>query len=146
MTEWYEDDGVRFAYPESWELTREVEESGAVMLTVSGEGTSFWTLAIYPGATSAAKLVESAVLAYREEYEEADVYSIEGSMCGFPFEGWDVEFVCLELINTATLRAFETPGFTAVVLYQGNDGELQETRSVLEAISGSLSLSVPGVP
>jgi hypothetical protein len=33
-----------------------------------------------------------------------------------------------------------------VVLYQGNDGELQETRSVLEAISSSLSLSVPGVP
>jgi len=67
MTEWYEDDGVRFAYPESWELTRDVEESGAVMLTVSGEGTSFWTLAIYPGAASAAELAESAVLAYREE-------------------------------------------------------------------------------
>ena len=41
MTEWYDDDGVRFAYPESWELTREDEEAGVVMLSVTGDGTSF---------------------------------------------------------------------------------------------------------
>ncbi len=146
MTEWYDDDGVRFAYPESWELTREVEEAGVVMLTVSGEGTSFWTLAIYPGPISAAELVESAVDAYREEYEEADVYPIEGALCGFPCEGRDVEFVCLELINTASLRAFESPGFTAVVLFQGTDHELRETRPVLEAITNSLALTLTGLP
>jgi len=50
------------------------------------------------------------------------------------------------LINTAALRAFETPGFTAVVLYQGTDHELRETRSVLEAITRSLTLTFPGVP
>ena len=142
MTEWYDDDGVRFAYPESWELTREVEDAGVVMLTVSGDGTSFWTLAIYPGVISATELVESAVEAYREEYEEADVYPVEGSLCGFPCEGRDVEFVCLELINTASLRAFEAPGFTAVVLFQGTDQELRETRPVLEAITGSLALDL----
>ena len=147
MPEWYDDDGVRFAYPESWELTREVDEAEAeaVMLSVQGDGTSFWTLALYPGAVSAVELVESAVEAYREEYEEADVYPVEGSMCGFPFEGRDVEFVCLELINTASLRAFEAPGLTAVVLFQGNDQELAETLPVLEAISGSLNLTVPGL-
>ena len=146
MTEWYDDDGVRFAYPESWELTREVEDAGVVMLTVSGDGTSFWTLAIYPGVISATELVESAVEAYCEEYEEADVYPVEGSLCGFPCEGRDVEFVCLELINTASLRAFEAPGFTAVVLFQGTDQELRETRPVLEAITGSLALDLVGLP
>ena len=146
MTEWYDDDGVRFAYPESWELSREEEEAGVVMLTVVADGTSFWTLALYPGVTAANQLVETAVEAYREEYEEVDVYPVEGSLCGFPCEGCDVEFVCLELINTAALRAFETPGFTAVVLYQGTDHELRETRSVLEAITRSLTLTFPGVP
>ena len=148
MPEWYDDDGVRFAYPESWELTREVDESepGSLMLSVQGDGTSFWTLALYPAAVSAAELIESAVEAYRAEYEEADVYPVEGSMCGFPSEGRDVEFVCLELINTAVLRAFEAPGFTAMVLYQGSDHELAEMREVLEAISGSLKLSMPGLP
>lgn len=146
MTEWYDDDGVRFAYPESWQLTREGEEAGVVVLTVSGDGTSFWTLAIYPGTISAVELVESAVAAFREEYEEADVYPISGSLCGFSCEGRDVEFVCLELLNTASLRAFETPGFTAVVLSQGTDHELRETRPVLEAITSSLALTMPGLP
>ena len=148
MPEWYDDDGVRFAYPESWELTREVDESqaGALMLSVQGEGTSFWTLALYPAAVSAAELVESAVAAYREEYEEADVYAVEGSLCGFPCEGRDVEFVCLELINSAAMRAFEAPGFTAMVLFQGTDRELTETRPLLEQISGSLELTMPDLP
>ena len=143
MTEWYDDDGVKFAYPESWELTREDEEAGVVMLTVIGDGTSFWTLALYSGVTAANNLMETAVEAYREEYEEVDVYPVEESLCGFTCEGCDVEFVCLELINTASLRAFETPGFTAVVLYQGTDHELRETRLVLEAITSSLSLTFP---
>ncbi|MEC9008848.1 MAG: hypothetical protein VX877_06265 [Planctomycetota bacterium] len=146
MTEWYDDDGVRFAFPESWELTREDEEPGVVMLSVTGDGTSFWTLALYTGVTAASQLIETAVDAYREEYEEVDVYPVEGSLCVFPCEGCDVEFVCLELINTASLRAFETPGFAAVVLYQGTDHELRETRSVLEAITSSLSLTFPGFP
>lgn len=142
MTEWYDDDGVRFAYPESWELIRE-EADGAVMLTVNGDGTAFWTLALYPGMSSATDLIESAVEAYCEEYQESDVYPVEGSLCGFPCEGRDVEFVCLELINTVSLRAFETPGFTAMVLFQGTDHELRETRPVLEAISSSLALTLP---
>ena len=146
MTEWYDADGVRFAYPESWQLTREGEEAGVVVLTVSGDGTSFWTLAIYPGTITPVELVESAVAAFREEYEEADVYPIEGALCGFPCEGRDVEFVCLELINTASLRAFESPGFTAVVLFQGTDHELRETRPVLEAITNSLALTLTGLP
>ncbi len=144
MTEWYDDDGVRFAFPAGWDLTRE-EEDGAVMVSVHGDGTSFWTLALYPGVEAAAALVESAVAAYQEEYEEADSYPVEASLCGFPCEGRDVEFVCLELINTASLRAFEAPGFTAVVLFQGTDHELRETRPVLEAITASLALTIPGL-
>ena len=145
MTEWYDDDGVRFAYPESWELIRE-ETEGGVTLTVNGDGTSFWTLALYPSSmSSATDMIESAVAAYREEYQESDVYPVEGALCGFPCEGRDVEFVCLELINTVSLRAFETPGFTAMVLFQGTDHELRETRPVLEAITRSLSLTMPTV-
>jgi len=145
MTEWYDDDGVRFAYPESWELIRE-ETDGGVTLTVNADGTSFWTLALYPSSvSSAADMIESAVTAYRDEYPESDVYPVEGSLCGFPCEGRDVEFVCLELINTVSLRAFETPGFTAMVLFQGTDHELRETRPVLEAITRSLALTMPTV-
>ena len=52
----------------------------------------------------------------------------------------DVDFVCFELINSAFLRSFQTDRFTVLVLYQGFDGELAESRAVLEAISASLEL------
>ncbi|MBQ18123.1 MAG: hypothetical protein CMJ65_13455 [Planctomycetaceae bacterium] len=139
----YDDDGVRFAYPDSWELARE-EDTGEVRLTVSGDGTSFWSLTLFPSGPAAIEVVETAVDAFRDEYDELDVYCVEESLCGFPVEGRALEFVCLELINSAWLKGFETPGFTALVFYQGTDHELRQTRSVLEAITTSLQLLIPG--
>ena len=143
MTRWYDDDGVRFAYPESWELARE-EDAGEVRLSVSNDGTSFWSLTLFPGGPPAIEVVETAVDAFRDEYDELDVYTIEESLCGFPVEGRALEFVCLELLNSAWLRGFETPGFTALVFFQGTDHELRKIRSVLEAITSSLRLLIPG--
>jgi hypothetical protein len=49
-----------------------------------------------------------------------------------------VEFVCLELVNSAFLRAFRLGESSALVLYQGTDHELEDTRPILEEISASL--------
>jgi hypothetical protein len=40
------------------------------------------------------------------------------------------------------LRVFRTGRFTALVLYQGTDHELEETRNVLEEISNTLQEAV----
>jgi hypothetical protein len=61
-----------------------------------------------------------------------------GSLCGLPALGRDLDFVCYDLVNSATLRAFQTSEKTVVVLYQGTDHELVSTRSQLEAITASL--------
>ena len=65
---------------------------------------------------------------------------IRDRLFGTAAEGLDVEFVCLELVNTATLRALESDDFTALVLYQGTDHELEATRALLEGITSSLAL------
>lgn len=141
MPQLYDDDGVRFTYPEDWALSRD-EQDREVTLTVSDEGASFWTLSLYTEQTPAEVVIETAVDAFREEYQELDVYETDGSLCGFPVESRTIEFVCLELINTAVLQAFTTPGFTVLIYYQGTDHELVETRETLEKITRSLSLSV----
>ncbi|GIT29665.1 MAG: hypothetical protein Ct9H300mP1_17110 [Planctomycetaceae bacterium] len=74
MTEWYDDDGVRFAYPESWELVRE-ETDGGVTLTVNADGTSFWTLALYPAAVVGGGH-DRIGGPPPEEYPESDVYPL----------------------------------------------------------------------
>jgi len=45
----------------------------------------------------------------------------------------------MDLVNSAFLRAFRAFGGTILLLYQGTDRELEETLSILESISESLT-------
>ncbi|MGH7202691.1 MAG: hypothetical protein ACREJB_18945 [Planctomycetaceae bacterium] len=137
MQEVYAKHSVRFRYPEDWELGEE-EHGEDLVITVSSPETSFWSLSLFLDRPTPQRVMETAIGAFREEYEEMDVYSPEVSVCMRDTVARDVEFVCLELINGAFLRAFQTQEFTALVLYQGTDSELSDTRRILEAITASL--------
>jgi hypothetical protein len=139
MEETYEGNGIRFRYPAEWELV-EQEDGDSTSITVASPDTSFWSVSLFRGGPSPQELVASALEAFREEYDEVDVYPSDEKMGDRPGVASDVDFVCFELINSAFLRAFQTDHFTVLVLYQGFDGELTETRPVLEAISASLTL------
>ena len=82
--------------------------------------------------------METALDAFREEYAELDIYPVVETICHRESIARDLEFVSLELINSAFLRAFRTDHFTALILYQGTDKELELTREQLEKISLSL--------
>ncbi|HEX4072057.1 MAG TPA: hypothetical protein VHX68_12825 [Planctomycetaceae bacterium] len=139
MEETYEGNGLRFRYPAFWELI-EQEDEESTSITVASPDTSFWSVSLFRSGPSPQQLIASAVEAFREEYDEVDVYPSDESMGDRPGVAQDVDFVCFELINSAFLRAFQTDRFTVLVLYQGFDGELAETRPLLEAISASLTL------
>jgi hypothetical protein len=97
-------------------------------------------VSLFPEGPSPEQVIASAVEAFREEYDEVDVYPSDETMGDHPGAALDVDFVCFELINSAFLRSFQTDRLTVLVLYQGFDGELAETRPLLEAISASLAL------
>ena len=139
MDETYEGNGIRFRYPTSWELV-EQEDGESTSITVASPETSFWSVSLFRDGPSPQQVVASAVEAFREEYDEVDVYPCEEKMGDRPGVARDVDFVCFELINSAFLRSFQTDRFTVLVLYQGFDGELADTRPLLEAISASLTL------
>jgi hypothetical protein len=139
MEETYEGNGIRFRYPTFWELV-EQEDEESTSITVASPDTSFWSVSLFRGGPSPQQLIASAIEAFREEYDEVDVYPSDESMGDRPGVSQDVDFVCFELINSAFLRAFHADRFTVLVLYQGFDGELAETRPLLEAISASLTL------
>jgi hypothetical protein len=139
MDETYKGHGIRFRYPASWELV-EQEDGESTSITVASPDTSFWSVSLFPEGPSPEQVVASAVEAFREEYDEVDVYPSEEKMGDRPGTALDVDFVCFELINSAFLRSFQTDRLTVLVLYQGFDGELAETRPLLEAISASLAL------
>lgn len=141
----YEQGGISFEYPDDWEVDRaDPEQSGTI--TVCSPETSFWCLSLFSDRPPVDSVLEAAVDAYRDEYDEVDVYAIaagpeSGELCGLEAVGRDVEFVCLEMVNTAVLRAVATDRGTMLVLFQGTDHELAVTRQSLEKITRSLSIT-----
>ena len=142
LLETYRSHGVEFTYPEHWELAED-REGEQLSVSVSSPGTSFWLLSLFFDRPAPDQLIESALQAYREEYDELDVYPAAKRLGSYDCIGRDVQFVCLELINSASLCALQNGGVTALVLYQGTDHELEETRPILEAISSSLQFHQP---
>ncbi len=135
----YCENGIRFLYPEDWEIDQG-ETDDCRTITVSSSETSFWCLSLFQPGTPSGDVLRAAAAAFEEEYDDVDVSVATGQLFGTAAEGLDVEFVCLELVNTATLRALESDDFTALVLYQGTDHELEATRALLEGITSSLAL------
>ena len=136
MEEIYEGHGIRFSYPAYWELT-EQDDGTSVSLTVSSPDTSFWSVSLFSDGPAPRQLVDSAVEAFRGEYDEIDLYPLPAKGDSQTV-GCDVDFVCFELISSAFLRSFVAGDYTVLVLYQGFDGELETTRPLLEKISASL--------
>lgn len=143
MQEIYSGHGVRFRYPDTWEVG-EQHQDDQITITTSSPGTSFWSITIIPESPDPDELIEAALDAFREEYPEMDVYAAKAKLCDRPAAAKNVEFVCLELLNTAWLRSIRTPQFTILLLYQGTDAELEETESVLEQMTRSLECTEAG--
>ncbi len=137
----FERHGVRFEYPEDW-ILHEESSPGEVSITINSPETSFWSLTLLFERPDPYRVVETVLDALREEYSEIDVYSSEQQLGDSRTVARDIDFVCHELIGSAFLRATVTPGFTLLVLYQGADNELDETQSLLERVSKSLTWEV----
>ena len=149
MDELYSSHGVQFRFPSFWELSEE-SAGNELTITVSSPETSFWSLTLIRDKPRPEDVIKSAVAALREEYDELDDYASQVKLCGRDSVACDHEFVCLEMLNSAYLRAFRTDDFSALIYYQGTDQELAETRSILESISSSLKCDddegLPGKP
>ncbi|QDT97448.1 hypothetical protein [Gimesia aquarii] len=135
----FQEYGISFEYPDDWELSKEVNETnGEIQVSVSGGDSSFWMISLFLAEISAEELLDRALEVFQDEYDELDIYKKKVKLAGKDCLGRDIEFVCSELINSAFLRTFEAELFTAFVLYQGTDQDLQRSLKDLEAISESL--------
>ena len=132
--------GISFEYPNDWNLSKEVDETnGEIQISVSGEGSSFWLISIFLADVPAEELLKHSLEVFQDEYDELDIYEVKDKLAGKDCLGCDIEFVCSELINSAYLLVLKTEQFTAFILYQGTDQELETTLTDLKAISQSLA-------
>ena len=133
----YNNYGIRFRFPSAWELSEDTSDEETTV-SVQSEGTSFWTIVLFKSRPDPEAVLDTVVAAFEQDYEDVDVLAAVSSLCGLPSLGRDLDFVCYDLLNSATLRAFQTSNQTVLVMFQGTDHELETTKPQLESISASL--------
>ena len=136
----YERHGIFFAWPDIWEL-QEQTEGDDVVIFVSSKGTCFWTVRIIAAGPPPPQVVESCVDAFTEEYGECEVSSVDCLLAEMPAFARDVQFSCLDLLNTAALRSARTTDFTLLVWWQGTDSDLTDYQNLLEQMTGSVRIA-----
>jgi hypothetical protein len=139
MAAHFDDGGIRFSYPENWQLEREEHEAGWTVCLQS-PGTAFVMVCFRDDGSTPNAMADAALEALREEYPELESDDSVGSVAGQPAIGYDVRFFSLDLSNTCYLRSLYTSEGTILILWQANDLELEKLEPVLRAICKSMEV------
>ena len=129
--------GVRFVYPDNWELESQDSDLAQVVTVASPDG-SFWCVSVLPADAGLAEAAQAMLDGLRAEYDNLDSEAVVDDVLDHELLGYDVNFFCLDLTSTAQIRSFQTSQATYTVLWQAEDRDLEEVEPVFSAITTSL--------
>lgn len=135
----YTGHGLVFHYPTDWTLSEDASD-GVATVSLQTPGAAFWSLTVFADRPAAEDVLGAVLAAYRDDYPELDIYGVSTTICQLPAEACDLDFVCFDLVSSAALRSFETLTRTFLIVYQGQDREIEQFRADFERIISSLHL------
>ena len=130
--------GIHFQYPENWTLETDSSAPGRQTVRVYRPGGGFWTVALAPSDSDPAQLAETALETIKREYDEFDSEETSESIGEVDLVGYDLNFYCLDLTNTAWIRAGRGHRATYLVICQAEDREFDQISPVFRAMTTSL--------
>tara|TARA_Y100000588_G_scaffold286457_1_gene304326 strand:- start:115 stop:549 length:435 start_codon:yes stop_codon:yes gene_type:complete len=130
--------GICFEFPENWEVDAPVEATGDVSITVSSPETAFWSFTRYQGTVDPTELLEQVLATMKDEYAFLEFETAAENVENQTMVGYDLNFFCLDLSNTARFRGFQREGTTYLLFYQAEDREMERVQPVLQAMTVSL--------
>jgi hypothetical protein len=140
----FEKFGIKFLYPENWQVTEEgAADEWPKTVTVQSPGDAFLSIYVYEGGVNLRELVHEAVEAMRAEYqdlEEEEVLQPDDADYGY-----NLDFYCLDLVVTTQIRGALLPGLAVVWQCQAESREFEECAMVFRAITTTLRGKLPDV-
>ncbi len=130
--------GIHFQYPENWTLDESDALGGQRSVALFTPGGGFWSVIIHPPGEHIERLLDTVVKTMRKEYKELDVEPVIDKIGDFDLEGYDLNFYCLDLTNSAIIRVAQSPDATLLIMYQAEDREFDKMQQVFQAITISL--------
>jgi len=134
----YEGHGIRFGYPDDWEV--EVTDDGPVSTVAiqSPGGLAFALVTVDESCPAPAEMADQALEAMREEYPTLDAVPALETIAGHNAPGHDVEFISLDMTNSCAIRCFRTPRRTVLVFGQWSDLDAEENAAHFDGVKRSL--------
>lgn len=132
--------GVEFLYPENWKIHEaqdpEMGDIPGVMLETP-EG-AFFSLNRYAGIDDSAAVIDQALEAMREEYQEMEVREYDDPLAAAKDSALELDFYYLDLLITARLLAIRDRGDVLLVQIQGESRDFDKLEPVFSAMLKSL--------
>ena len=121
MTTVFDAHGVRFEYPESWEL--EVNEDGprVTLMIQTPDSPGFALVSIDASCPDAEEMAEEALEAMRAEYPDLDATPVIEDIDGSQAVGYDAEFLSFDMPSLCAIRCLATPRRAILIFQQWSD-------------------------
>jgi hypothetical protein len=134
----YDKMGIHFLYPENWTLDEQEALEGENSVAVYSPTGGFWSIMLAEPNVDPKELTLAALQAMKQEYEDFEAEPASEMIAGTELNGFDMNFYCLDLTNTAFVRGFRTRRASCVVLCQAEDRDYGGVERVFWAITTSL--------
>lgn len=133
----FEKFGLKFLYPDDWtlETSTDEDEQGA---TVYSPGGAFWSVVVRGAEEDPAELAKVALVAIGDVYTDLDTEPAEETVAGQRLVGFDLNFYCLDLTNTAHIRTCRREDHSLLIICQAEDREWADVSNIFRAITTSL--------
>ncbi|MCE9629136.1 MAG: hypothetical protein K8S94_00245 [Planctomycetia bacterium] len=129
--------GLAFDYPDNWSVdTADADGRYATVTVYSPEG-GFWSVSGHAGGGDPRELAAAVVSQMKKDYQELDSEPATDVIEGNELPGFDLNFYCLDLTNTAHVRTLETPEAVYLILCQAEDREWDRVADVFAAMTTS---------
>jgi hypothetical protein len=130
--------GIRFLYPENWTVETDDTAPGRQTISVYSPGGAFWTVMLHSQDKDPVELARTALVAMQDEYDELDSEFAREEIEGVELIGFDLNFYCLDLTNTAWIRAGSSESSVLLMICQAEDREFEEISPIFQAMTASL--------
>lgn len=129
--------GLAFDYPDNWSVDTDESENRYATVTVYAPGGGFWSVSGHASGGDPRELAAAVVTQMRDEYRDLDAEEAVDAVAGHELPGFDMNFYCLDLTNTAQVRTLTTPAGIYLIFCQAEDREWNEVAPVFAAMTTS---------
>ena len=129
--------GLAFDYPDNWLVDTDDSADRYATVTVYAPGGGFWSVSGHAPGGDPRELSAAVVVQMKREYQDLDSEEASDGVGGQTLPGFDMNFYCLDLTNTAQVRTLETPDAIYLIICQAEDREWDEIAAVFAAMTTS---------